>query len=166
MSRRKAAAAAPSLSDPPGSSADEAFAPAAPQMPLWASAAYYAAWGLLCLVFAAAYIQGAAFASSKESASVWGVVIGLAAFCAWLAVAAEEDAEEDEEDEEEDEWDDGDEAGEEEGEEEGEEAGEGEQTAGGGGDGAASEKARRRARGAATGSGGRAANKPARPKQE
>lgn len=51
-----------------------------------------AAWLLLLAVFGAAYVQGAEFAATKESASAWGVVIGLSAFFAWLAVDENEAA--------------------------------------------------------------------------
>ena len=59
----------------------------------------YCAWGLLSVVFAFAYYQGADFASTKDSATVWGGVIGLTAFFAWLAVDEEEVDRDDEEDE-------------------------------------------------------------------
>ena len=55
------------------------------------------AWGTLAVVFVAAYWQGAAFASTKESATVWGGVLGLAAFFAWLAADADEEGEGEEE---------------------------------------------------------------------
>lgn len=50
----------------------------------------YTSWLLLGFVFAAAGYQGADFASTKPVATVWGGVIGLAAFFAWLAVDEEE----------------------------------------------------------------------------
>ena len=70
-----------------------------------ARAAHLCAWSLLCAVFAAAAYQGSEFASTKPSATAWGGVIGLAAFCAWLAVdedeaASEEDVEDEESEEE------------------------------------------------------------------
>ena len=49
------------------------------------------AWLLLSAVFAAAYVQGTEFAATKDSASVWGGVIGLSAFFAWLAVDYDEE---------------------------------------------------------------------------
>ena len=52
--------------------------------------AHVAAWSVIGLVFAAAAVQGSDFASTKQSASIWGGVIGLAAFFAWLAVDEEE----------------------------------------------------------------------------
>ena len=52
--------------------------------------AFYTAWGLITVVFACAYWQGADFASTKDSATVWGAIIGLAAFFAWLAVDDDE----------------------------------------------------------------------------
>ena len=52
----------------------------------------YAAWMLLAAAFAAAYWQGSEFASTKDTATVWGVVIGFAAYFAWLAVDLEEEA--------------------------------------------------------------------------
>ena len=58
------------------------------------TASFYVAWGLLLFVFACAYVQGADFASDKQSATVFGCVIGLAAFFSWLAV--EDDPEDDE----------------------------------------------------------------------
>jgi hypothetical protein len=58
---------------------------------------FYAAWTLLLGLFACAYVQGAEFASTKETATVFGCVIGLAAFFSWLAV--EDDDEDDEDDE-------------------------------------------------------------------
>lgn len=58
------------------------------------TASFYVAWGLLLFVFACAYVQGAEFASDKQSATVFGCVIGLAAFFSWLAV--EDDPEDDE----------------------------------------------------------------------
>ena len=61
---------------------------------------FYAAWTLLVGLFACAYVQGAEFASTKETATVFGCVIGLAAFFSWLAVE-DDDCEEDEEDEDE-----------------------------------------------------------------
>ncbi len=61
---------------------------------------FYAAWTLLLGLFACAYVQGAEFASTKETATVFGCVIGLAAFFSWLAV---EDDDEDDEDNEDDE---------------------------------------------------------------
>ena len=61
---------------------------------------FYAAWTLLLGLFACAYVQGAEFASTKETATVFGCVIGLAAFFSWLAVE-DDDCEEDEEDEDE-----------------------------------------------------------------
>jgi len=61
---------------------------------------FYAAWLLLLGLFACAYVQGAEFASTKESATVFGCVIGLAAFFSWLAV--EDDDEDDEDDEDDD----------------------------------------------------------------
>ena len=60
---------------------------------------------MLALVFAAAGCQGADFASTKPTATVWGGVIGLAAFFAWLAVDEEEatsDVHDDEDDDEDD----------------------------------------------------------------
>ena len=66
-----------------------------------ATFAFYAAWALLLGLFACAYVQGADFASTKDSATVFGCVIGLAAFFAWLAV--EDDEEEDEDGQEENE---------------------------------------------------------------
>ena len=61
---------------------------------------FYAAWTLLVGLFACAYVQGSEFASTKETATVFGCVIGLAAFFSWLAVE-DDDYEEDEEDEDE-----------------------------------------------------------------
>ena len=49
-----------------------------------------AAWATLAIVYAAAYALGSEFASSKNSATVFGCVIGLAAFFAWLGVEEEE----------------------------------------------------------------------------
>lgn len=49
------------------------------------------AWGTLAVVFSVAYVQGEAFASTKDSATVWGGVIGLAAFFAWIAVEDDDD---------------------------------------------------------------------------
>lgn len=46
----------------------------------------YLAWTLLAIVFAAAYASGSNFASTKDSATLWGALIGVAAFLAWLAV--------------------------------------------------------------------------------
>ena len=51
--------------------------------------AYAASWTLLFGIFAVAIYQGADFARTKETATVWGCVIGLAAALAWLAVDAE-----------------------------------------------------------------------------
>ena len=51
----------------------------------------YGAWLVLAAVFAAAWVQGAEFASEKDSATFWGCVIGFAAFLAWLAVEDEAD---------------------------------------------------------------------------
>ena len=61
----------------------------------------YGAWLVLAAVFAAAWVQGAEFASEKDSATFWGCVIGFAAFLAWLAVEdeADDDDSEGEEDE-------------------------------------------------------------------
>ena len=59
---------------------------------------FYAAWTLLLGLFACAYVQGPEFASTKNTATVFGCVIGLAAFFSWLAVEDDEDEDEDEED--------------------------------------------------------------------
>ena len=48
--------------------------------------ASHAAWALIGTIFAAACRQGADFASTKEAATAWGVLIGVAASCAWLAM--------------------------------------------------------------------------------
>ena len=63
-----------------------------------AKLSFCASWGILGVVFCVAYLQGAQFASTKETATVWGALIGLAAFFAWLAVD-EDDADADEEEE-------------------------------------------------------------------
>jgi len=47
------------------------------------------AWLLLALVLSVAAFQGAAFASTKHTATVWGGVIGLAAFFIWIAAEAD-----------------------------------------------------------------------------
>ena len=60
---------------------------------------FYAAWTLLLGLFACAYVQGAEFASTKETATVFGCVIGLAAFFSWLAVEDDDEDDEDDEDE-------------------------------------------------------------------
>ena len=62
---------------------------------------FYAAWTLLLGLFACAYVQGADFASTKESATVFGCVIGLAAFFSWLAVEDDDEDGDDEDDEDE-----------------------------------------------------------------
>ena len=49
------------------------------------------AWLLLSAVFAAAYVQGTECAATKDSASVWGGVIGLSAGFAGLAVDYDEE---------------------------------------------------------------------------
>lgn len=54
-----------------------------------------AAWALLGVVFVAAYAQGPEFASTKETATAFGALIGLASFFAWLAVEEDEDEGED-----------------------------------------------------------------------
>ncbi|KAL1519467.1 hypothetical protein AB1Y20_022987 [Prymnesium parvum] len=51
-----------------------------------ASRACFAAWGLLISAFTTAFCQGPRFANDKESALLWGSVIGLASFFAWLAI--------------------------------------------------------------------------------
>jgi len=58
---------------------------------------FFCAWGVLAIVFAAAYVQGFEFASDKSSATVWGGAIGLSAFFAWIAVVEEDEATECEE---------------------------------------------------------------------
>ena len=78
-------------------SADSPPAPGTP--PPLARAFHYGAWALLGLVFAAAAFQGADFASHKFSASLWGGIIGLAAFLAFLAVDEEEAGEDVDDDE-------------------------------------------------------------------
>ena len=55
-----------------------------------ATYAHIAAWTLIGLVFAAAFVQGSDFASTKPVASFWGGVIGLSAFFAWLAIDEED----------------------------------------------------------------------------
>ena len=50
-----------------------------------------AAWAVLALVFVASYAQGPDFASTKETATAFGALIGLASFFAWLAVEEEEE---------------------------------------------------------------------------
>ena len=46
-------------------------------------------WIIIAGIGAAAYLQGDQFASTKDSATVVGVFIGLAAFFAWVAVDEE-----------------------------------------------------------------------------
>jgi hypothetical protein len=48
---------------------------------------------VLGVVFAAALWQGSDFASTKDSSTLWGASLGLAAFFAWLAVDVEEEME-------------------------------------------------------------------------
>ncbi len=49
-------------------------------------ASLYVAWALLLGVFACAYAQGKEFAATKNTATAFGCVIGLAAFFGWLGV--------------------------------------------------------------------------------
>ena len=61
------------------------------KLPEELSAAFSAfAWCLLGGTFAFAIAQGADFASSRETATAWGAVVGLGAFCAWLSVDLDE----------------------------------------------------------------------------
>ena len=62
---------------------------------MFSSVSVVAAWSTLCVVFACAWVYGNEFASTKESATVWGGVIGLAAFFAWLAVLEDDAADHD-----------------------------------------------------------------------
>ena len=64
----------------------------APTPSFWAPVCSRIAWGLLATVFGCAFYQGSEFASDKDSATLWGVVIGLAAYFAWLAVDLDEEA--------------------------------------------------------------------------
>ena len=57
---------------------------------------FYASWGILLVLFVCAYVQGPDFASTKESSTVFGCAIGVAAFFSWLAVEDDEDDDEDE----------------------------------------------------------------------
>ena len=43
------------------------------------------------MIFAAALWHRTDFASTKDTATAWGAIIGLAAFFAWLAVDIEEE---------------------------------------------------------------------------
>ena len=45
---------------------------------------FYASWGILLVLFVCAYVQGPDFASTKESATVFGCAIGVTAFFSWL----------------------------------------------------------------------------------
>jgi predicted NAD-dependent protein-ADP-ribosyltransferase YbiA (DUF1768 family) len=64
-----------------------------------AKLSFLAAWAILGVVFVVAYLQGPQFASTKDTATVWGALIGLAAFFAWLAVDEDDEGtEEDEQD--------------------------------------------------------------------
>lgn len=81
---RQSAAAATSIASAP------AETPSAARSSLLARVSFWCAWALLGLVFACAYVQGAAFAATKDSATVWGALIGLAAFFAWLSVDEED----------------------------------------------------------------------------
>ena len=51
------------------------------------------AWALLLGVFACACAQGNEFAATKDSATAFGCVIGLAAFFGWLGVEDDDDDE-------------------------------------------------------------------------
>ena len=51
---------------------------------------FYASWGILLVLFVCAYVQGPDFASTKESSTVFGCAIGVAAFFSWLAVVNDE----------------------------------------------------------------------------
>mmetsp|Transcript_11729 Transcript_11729/g.27091 ORF Transcript_11729/g.27091 Transcript_11729/m.27091 type:complete len:101 (+) Transcript_11729:869-1171(+) len=57
----------------------------------WTTTSTILAWAILLLVFAAAWLQGAEFASTKDEATVFGAAIGLAAFFAWLGVEDDDD---------------------------------------------------------------------------
>lgn len=66
-----------------------------PPPPLASRLSSWASWLLIGTVFAGAFIQGSDFASTKDTATVWGAVIGFAAYFAWLAVDLDEQAIED-----------------------------------------------------------------------
>ena len=51
------------------------------------------AWLLLGFVFVCAYAQGKEFAATKDTATTFGCVIGLAAFFGWLGVEDDTDDE-------------------------------------------------------------------------
>ena len=59
--------------------------------PSIANASSVLAWSLLAVIFAAALWHRTDFASTKDTATAWGAIIGLAAFFAWLAVDIEEE---------------------------------------------------------------------------
>ena len=71
-------------------------APASARPTMLSRLASGASWLLLGATFACAYLQGSMFASTKDSATVWGVVIGFAAYFAWLAVDLDEETRADE----------------------------------------------------------------------
>ena len=59
------------------------------ERPTLSGACSVIAWAILAWVFVCACVQGKEYASSSESATVYGVALGLAATFAWLGVEEE-----------------------------------------------------------------------------